>query len=252
MEKKNHGPPRYNNFVKDDSRIISGDTMINNIKTPDYMVNVFESSPVAMICLSGNLRVTMINRTANELTGYSGDFLLGRRISVIMRHHRVKKIITTIRKKGIISLTGYQTRFENSYGEEVPIRLRISSMLDEHGGVDGFLLTAVDMREIKALQVKLLEAERLAAITETAISVNHEINNPLCSILGNTQMMLLENDHSNPVMLKRLKSIEKQIHRIQGITDKLGRIAKPVLKEYINGKKMLDVEASTASGKAIP
>ncbi len=223
--------------------------MINNIKNLDYMASVFESSPVAMICLSGNLRVTMINPTANELTGYSGDYLLGRRISVIMRQDRVKKIISTIRKKGIISLNGYPTRFENSYGEEVPIRLRISSMRDEYGRIGGFLLTAVDMREIKALQVKLLEAERLAAITETAISVNHEINNPLCSILGNTQLMLIENDDSDPVMLKRLQSIEKQIHRIQGITDKLGRIAKPVLKEYINGKKMLDVEASTASEK---
>ncbi|MDZ7860177.1 MAG: PAS domain S-box protein [Candidatus Krumholzibacteriota bacterium] len=214
-----------------------------------FTERLFESSPVAMIYLSRTLRITMINRAANELVGYPNSFLYGRRISSIMKWNRLKKVFSNIRDGKLIPLMGYPTRFINRCEKEVPVRLRISSMKDECGEIEGYLLTAVDMREVKDMQIGLLEAERFTAITETAVSVKHEINNPLCSILGNIQLILMENNDIDPANSKRLKSIEKQIYRIQQITYKLGKIVKPTLKEYIDGKKMLDVEASSVSEK---
>ena len=91
---------------------------------------------------------------------------------------------------------------------------------------------------------KLIEMERLSAIRETAISINHEINNPLCSILGNTQLLLMEKDRLDPVVVEKLERIEDDIERIHEIAEKLTRITKPVLSEYVSGKKMLDIKKS--------
>jgi PAS domain S-box-containing protein len=192
----------------------------------------------------------MLNQSAERLTGYSNDTLLGRRVDSIVSRERIGKIIETIRGRGSISLAGYPTVITDREGKDIPVKLRVSPLRGSGGGIIGFLLIFVDLREIEELRMKLLEAERLAAITEMAICVNHEINNPLCSILGNTQLMLMERDKLQPEMVRKLRSIERQIQRIQKVARELGKIKKPVLKEYVDGSKMLDVEASTSSDKS--
>ena len=128
--------------------------------------------------------------------------------------------------------------------------LRINPLTGGNGELDGAILLAIDLSELRELQADLLEAERIAAITETAISVNHEINNPLCSILGYTQLILMDRDLLDDGVVAKLEGIEKQIVRIQEIAERLGRISRPVLKEYVGGSRMLDVERSAADDES--
>lgn len=210
----------------------------------NYMESIFNSSPVPMISLDTRLRIIMFNHSAEELTGFRSTEVSGRRITTILPFRRVRNIIKMLRIRKQVSFDGFITRLKNIDCSEVPVRLKISPLIDSENDLIGVLLLASDLREIKELQSKLLEAERLAAITETAISVNHEINNPLCSILGNTQLMLMQQEKLDPGMIRMLRNIEKQTARIQEIAEKLGKITKPVFKEYVGGKKMLDVERS--------
>jgi nitrogen-specific signal transduction histidine kinase len=140
------------------------------------------------------------------------------------------------------------TSFRKCGGGEVPVRLKVNPVTGRDGELAGAILLATDLSELKELQAKILETERAAAINETAISVNHEINNPLCSILGYTQLILMERDSLDPDVVSKLESIEEQIIRIQEIADKLSRITRPVLKEYVGGSRMLDMEHSCVEG----
>lgn len=96
-------------------------------------------------------------------------------------------------------------------------------------------------------QGRLLKAERLAAVTETAVSVNHEINGPLMVILGQSQLL-----HSHAARVdrdelgRRLGVIEEQAQRIAGITDKLAQLVEPVSTSYLEdeGIRMLDLARS--------
>ncbi len=210
----------------------------------EYLVSIFESSPVALISIDTSLRIIMFNRTAGKLTGFSSEDVVGRRITKLVSFDRVRDIVRTLRERRQISLDGYITRLRGNGGREIPVRVKVSPVFNSDNRLIGILLLVSDLREIRNLQSKLLEAERLSAITETAIGVNHEINNPLCSMLGNTQLLLMEKENLDPGMVKKLRSIEKQIARIQVVADRLGKITNPVLKEYIGGKKMLDVHRS--------
>ncbi len=216
-------------------------------KCNEYLTSVIESSPVALISLNTLLRITMFNRTAQNLTGWSSLDVAGCRITKILGFKRTRNILRTLRGRDEFSINGYITMLRGRNGEEIPVRLKISPLTGSGDELLGAMLLATDLREIKQFQAKLLEEERLTAISETAISVNHEINNPLCSILGNTQLILMEKERLDPATIKKLRAIEKQIARIQEISERLGRITKPVLKEYIGGKKMLDVEQSVTS-----
>jgi C4-dicarboxylate-specific signal transduction histidine kinase len=103
---------------------------------------------------------------------------------------------------------------------------------------------ATDVSEIKRLQDELLEKEKLAIFTQTAIAVNHEINNPLAPILGNAQLLLRDEEKFDAVSLKRIRSIERNAQRIYAITQKLREIQKPVAKKYVGRTEMLDIHDS--------
>ncbi len=96
-----------------------------------------------------------------------------------------------------------------------------------------------------------VKAERLAAITETMVSVNHEVNNPLAVILGYAQMMLQR--LAEPANLEAaavraradLARIEGEALRIRGITAKLAALVDPVVTDYPASEvRMVDLDRS--------
>lgn len=216
-------------------------------RTYDYLMSVFQSSPVALISLDNKLRIMLFNRFAQELTGFECDEMFGRRVTKIIEFSRLRRVIRTLRGREKLSSEGYITKVRGKSGVDIPVKVKVSPLIGKERNLLGVLVIATDLREVKRFQSKLLEAERLAAITETAIGINHEINNPLCAILGNTQLLLMEKDKLDPAVIKKLKSIEREITRIHEVAGRLARISKPVLKEYVGGKLMLDVEQSEVS-----
>lgn len=97
-------------------------------------------------------------------------------------------------------------------------------------------------KELGVTSKKLLEAERLAAVGAVVASVNHEINNPLCAIMLNAQL-IKEEIESNPENIQqRIDKIEKNVERIQSITQRIQELKDAATTEYVSGDKMLDLE----------
>jgi len=87
-------------------------------------------------------------------------------------------------------------------------------------------------------------SERAAAITETTVTVNHEINNPLTAILGNTQLLLMGKDKLPADVVAKLQTIERSAIKIRETTTKLMSIIEPVTSSYASGLEMIDIEKS--------
>ena len=78
--------------------------------------------------------------------------------------------------------------------------------------------------DLRAAQAQLLEAQKLAAIGQLGAGVAHEINNPLCGILGNAQLMLLDRNEGDDDF-EMLKKIEEGAKRCRDITQNLLRFS---------------------------
>jgi C4-dicarboxylate-specific signal transduction histidine kinase len=78
--------------------------------------------------------------------------------------------------------------------------------------------------ELKAAQVQLLEAQKLAAVGQLGAGVAHEINNPLAGILGNVQLLLLDRGAGDPDV-ESLRKIELSAKRCKEITQNLLRFS---------------------------
>ncbi len=99
--------------------------------------------------------------------------------------------------------------------------------------------------ELRRTQEELVAAQRSAAISETAVAINHEINNPLAAIAGNVYLLLREGKIADERSLKRIRAIERQCERIQRTTQKLTHLCEPVVRQYVEGVPMLDLNASS-------
>ncbi|MDD5245858.1 MAG: histidine kinase dimerization/phospho-acceptor domain-containing protein [Candidatus Omnitrophica bacterium] len=96
------------------------------------------------------------------------------------------------------------------------------------------------------MEKEIIEKSRLAAISETVLSLSHEINNPLLVMQGN--LALLENDFTQndiPLSLKeRLAQTKNHCERIMEVTNKMLSIEKPSLTTVYADTKILDLRDS--------
>jgi hypothetical protein len=86
-------------------------------------------------------------------------------------------------------------------------------------------------RENQELKNELKKSQGNHKITEIALNCNHKINNPLMTILGNTQLLIRDCESCENKTMARLEKIEKAAKRIQEITlslaNDLGASAEP-------------------------
>lgn len=97
------------------------------------------------------------------------------------------------------------------------------------------------------LTTQLIEKNRLATITETVLTLGHEINNPLMVVMGNLELLASDfiKGHLPTPVNERLNQIKNHCQRIREAVDKMGSLSKPVFTS-IQGSaaKMIDLNKS--------
>jgi two-component system, NtrC family, sensor kinase len=89
-------------------------------------------------------------------------------------------------------------------------------------------------------EAALARAQWFAGIGETAVAVQHEINNPLAALLGT--VALLDNELTGPGEQQQLIGvITAQATRIAAVVKRLSSLTNPRSVEYIPGSRMLDL-----------
>jgi DNA-binding response OmpR family regulator len=103
--------------------------------------------------------------------------------------------------------------------------------------------------KLRELQKQLIEARKLETLAQIVVSVNHEINNPLCSISANAEMLRTTIKSDDDMVLHKLDIILKEVDRIKQVISKLSNATRVISMEYISGVKMLDLDKSARSNE---
>lgn len=86
--------------------------------------------------------------------------------------------------------------------------------------------------------------EKLEGISQLAVSVNHEVNNPLMGLMGTAEMILLENGNLPEKVRRDLKTVIDQARRIQSITLRLRDLDHLRTVPYDDRAAMIDLLGS--------
>lgn len=119
-------------------------------------------------------------------------------------------------------------------------------LLSEHASIalDNVLLNEEllsALEKLKKTQIQLLENEKIQTMAKFAVSINHEINNPLCAISLNIELLKRYlKDKTDPNLERTIDTMEKNVEKINSITKKITNMRKIVTKEYLPGIEMID------------
>lgn len=136
----------------------NGRISIGNKKTPDLLDLAFykftiDSLPVGIITVDSQLKITSFNPWAEVVTGYSASEAIGHFCGEIL-HGAMCKADCPL--KSVINrqnpILRVETTLRNKLGEEVPVRLNTSALLDKKGKLIGGVEAFQDISYLKALE----------------------------------------------------------------------------------------------------
>lgn len=103
-----------------------------------------------------------------------------------------------------------------------------------------------DNQKILSMQHELIEKNRLAAITETVLTLGDQVNNPLLVISGNLELLdseIRQMEVSEKIH-NRIATMRDNFQKIREVTDKLSKLTKAELVTIHGDLKMIDLGKS--------
>ncbi len=111
--------------------------------------------------------------------------------------------------------------FEAENGESTDWTVATYPVFDACKEVDHVILMEQDITDIRRLEMEVMQTEKLAAIGQLAAGVAHEINNPLTSILVNSQLLLEDLPAEQQENIESVKLIEMAAVRASNVARNL-------------------------------
>jgi PAS domain S-box-containing protein len=157
--------------------------------------SIIENMQLGLLEVDLNNTIIKVYPQFNEMTGYSGDELLGLNAPTVLGVDEDSKLhqeqINT-RNKGKTGI--YEVRIRKKNGELIWVLISGAPFYDEHGNVAGSIGIHYDITNRKQLEQELIQAKSKAESAQEAeklflASMSHEIRTPLNAIIGMSHLM---------------------------------------------------------------
>ncbi|MFH1347427.1 MAG: ATP-binding protein, partial [Candidatus Margulisiibacteriota bacterium] len=186
----------------------------------DYSEKILQSMGNGMLTVDNKAKVVTCNHPAEKITGRKGVEVLGKTCEEIWGK---RGMITNIIENTLSKSKSY-VNFESSIASPerglVPVAFSSTLLLGHNGRKMGALLSIQDLSEVKELEDKVRQADKLAALATMAAGMAHEIKNPLSSMKVLCQLIPKKID--DPEFRQKLAEIiPREINRIDRIVESL-------------------------------
>ncbi|MBI5847730.1 MAG: PAS domain S-box protein [Nitrospirae bacterium] len=175
--------------------------------------------------------ITMINRVAEQHTGWAAEDAAGKPLSEVFHiinektRERCSNPVAKVLETGLIQGLANHTALIRKDNSEIIIEDSAAPIRDRSSQVMGVVLVFRDMTERKRTEEELLKTEKLQSIGLLAGGLAHDFNNLLTSIVGNVSMAKMFIHDRNKV-LERLTDAETATRRATDLTYQLLTFAK--------------------------
>jgi len=152
----------------------------------NYLQNVVDSMPSAIIGIDAEARVTQWNIGAVSIVGISRDDAIGALISELGSDilPKQEKLITSIKK---LKTTTQRLHKAGDIGDPVHLEMTIYPL--EEFEANGAVIRIDDVTKRIHLEEVMVQSEKMLSVGGLAAGMAHEINNPLAGILQNAQVL---------------------------------------------------------------
>ncbi|MCK8059175.1 MULTISPECIES: PAS domain-containing sensor histidine kinase [unclassified Fusibacter] len=187
------------------------------------MSSLVEQLPRGIITLDNKGEVLSVNAIASEILGIKADLLIGNLLSKTdsLIHQNFKSILQEAVKSDY-SINDQIVYLEKANHQLIPVVISTMRQTDLHDTLIGLTVIIELYDEKMKFEKNIEKAKKLSELGELTAGVAHEIRNPLASIKGYAQFVLMQMDKENPFY--------SEIEIIMSESDRLDRI----IERFIN------------------
>ena len=210
----------------------------------NYLRSLVESSPDIVIAVDREGTIIYYNDGARRNLHFTSQEMIGQKVTRIYPSlEEARRVMAAMRASpdgGRIA--NFETVLCDNDHHQIPVAISGSLIYDELGSEVGSIGFARDIRQMR-------QREKLATAGEIAVSLAHEINNPLESITNNRDLLTrCVETRLTPTETvtesERLDSIRCGIERVQAIVRRLDEMTRKGIyetRDYLQGRKMADL-----------
>ena len=191
----------------------------------EFQRYLLESFPDLILVIDLNERYSFVSSRARELLGYTPEELLGKKVEEGQDHSPEMLTLARDLIAGRKTLGTCEYGVRHKDGNWRTLRASASPLFDAESNVSGVIVSVRDITVEKKLEQQIIQSERLAAMGQMIGGFAHELNNPLTSILGMSE--LLQDGQAAEGTRKQLEILQQQARRAVEIVQNLMYFSRP-------------------------
>jgi PAS domain S-box-containing protein len=195
------------------------------VQQEEFRSRLLESFPDLILVVDLAERYTFVSSRARDVLGYQPQEMLGKKISELEDHSPDLASLYHILVSGQQAFSSAEFGAKHRDGNWRTMRAAGSQLVDGEGKISGVIISVRDITIERKLEQQVVQSERLAAMGAMIGGVAHELNNPLTSILGNSE--LLQDTETNETSRKQLAMLQREARRAAEIVQNLTYFSRP-------------------------
>jgi len=186
---------------------------------------LLESFPDLILVIDLNGRYSFVSSRIHDLRGYRPEDLLGKKVEEEQDYspELLGLYRDLISGRKMFGFCDYSARHRD--GSWRTMRASASPLFDAEDKLSGAIVSVRDITVEKKLEQQIIQSERLAAMGQMIGGFAHELNNPLTSILGMSE--LLQEGEAPESVRKQMAVLQQQARRAAEIVQNLMYFSRP-------------------------
>jgi PAS domain S-box-containing protein len=191
----------------------------------EFRSRLLESFPDLILVVDLEERYTFVSSRARDILGLEPKDMLGKKITDIEDHSPEMAALYRQVVSGKQSFASAEYSVRHRDGSFRTMRAAGSQLVDADAKISGVIISVRDITVERKLEQQIVQSERLAAMGAMIGGVAHELNNPLTSIMGVSE--LLQDTETNETSRKQLAMLQQQARRAAEIVQNLTYFSRP-------------------------
>ena len=191
----------------------------------EFRQHLLESFPDLILVLDLKGKYTFVSARIGELLGFGPEHLMGKNVEDVENTSPELAALYRTVATGQSSRTSCEYGSRHHDGSWRTMLGMASPLLDAEGKPAGVIISVRDVTMEKKLEQQIIQSERLAAMGQMIGGFAHELNNPLTSILGISE--LLQEGGASEAARKQITILHQQARRAAEIVQNLQYFARP-------------------------
>jgi len=201
-----------------------------------YIENIINSISLGIITIDLDKKVTYLNNIGKKILNLKNIEVIGKVFTdVFNKEHFLadafNKLINTSQ-----TIDSCDIKITDNESKEIIIHLKTALLYDSDGKILGYMAIFEDVTEIRVLQKRIQQTDKITAIGRLSMGIAHEVRNPLSAIKTCAQFLEKSFEIENKDQKPFAQLIIREAERLDGLIARLLNYAKPAEKDfqYIN------------------